>query len=198
MLHSTALPESCSPPTLVRGWFGDAMAILGRAYRRPCIRSFPECDTLAISSYMQHQYLTGPHRQGSMMATYDSIRDGDSYGCAPYIRRQYFIEAYHTLAHFRTGSHDLAGTTGRWMRSSTSSIDEHWICSVCLLHSVEDEDHFISECPEYRFLRTVKYPDLFVRHHSLRSFMGQADQSRVACFIRDCFRTRTHVLTLVS
>jgi hypothetical protein len=32
MLHSTALPESCSPPTLVRGWFGDAMAILGQAY----------------------------------------------------------------------------------------------------------------------------------------------------------------------
>jgi hypothetical protein len=24
MLHSTALPQSCSPPTLVRGWFGDA------------------------------------------------------------------------------------------------------------------------------------------------------------------------------
>jgi hypothetical protein len=40
MLHSTALPESYSPPTLVRGWFGDAVAILGRAYRRPCIRSF--------------------------------------------------------------------------------------------------------------------------------------------------------------
>jgi hypothetical protein len=55
MLHSTALPESCSPPTLVRGWFGDAMAILGRAYRRPCILSFPECDTSSISSYMQHQ-----------------------------------------------------------------------------------------------------------------------------------------------
>jgi hypothetical protein len=96
MLHSTALPKSCSPPTLVRGWFGDAMAILGQAYRRPCIRLFPECDTLAITSYMQHQYLTGPHRQGSMMATYDSIRDGDSYGFALYIRRQYFTEAYRT------------------------------------------------------------------------------------------------------
>jgi hypothetical protein len=162
MLHSTALPESCSPPTLVRGWFGDAMTILGRAYRRPCIRSFPECDTLAISSYMQHQYLTGPHRQGSMMATYDSIWDGDSYGCAPYIRQQYFTEAYRKLARFRTGSHDLAGTTGRWMRSSTSSIDEHRIGSVCRLHSVEDEDHFIFECPVYRFLKMVEYPDLFV------------------------------------
>jgi hypothetical protein len=27
-----ALPESCSPPTLVRSWFGDAIPILGRAY----------------------------------------------------------------------------------------------------------------------------------------------------------------------
>jgi hypothetical protein len=37
MLRSTALPETrCSPPTLLRGWFGDAMAILGQAYRRPC------------------------------------------------------------------------------------------------------------------------------------------------------------------
>jgi hypothetical protein len=85
------------------------------------------------------------------------------------------------------------------MRSSTSSIDEHRICSNCRLHSVEDEDHcFIFECPVYRFLRTVEYPDLFVGHHSLRSFMGQADQSRVASFIRDSFRTRTHLLTLVS
>lgn len=74
MLHSTALPESCSP--LVRGWFGNAMAILGRAYRRPCIRSFSKCDTSSISAYMQHQYCTGPHRRGSMMAIYDSIRDG--------------------------------------------------------------------------------------------------------------------------
>jgi hypothetical protein len=64
MLHSTTLPERCSPPTLVRGWFDDAMAILGRAYRRPCIRSFPECDTSLILSSMQRQYLTGPHRQG--------------------------------------------------------------------------------------------------------------------------------------
>jgi hypothetical protein len=159
MLHSTALPESCSPPTLVRGWFGDAMAILERTYRRPCIRSFPECDTSSISTYMQHQYLTGPHRQGSMMATYDSIRDGESYGCAPYIRRQYFTEAYRTLARFRTGSHDLAGTTGRWMRSSISSADEDRICSVCRLHSVHDDDHFIFEYPVYRFLRTVEYPD---------------------------------------
>jgi hypothetical protein len=133
-----------------------------------------------------------------MMAIYDSIRDGESYGCAPYIRRQYFTEAYRTLAQFRTWSHDLAGTTGRWMHSSTSSADEYRICSVCRLHRVENEDHFIFECPVYRFLRTVEYPELFVGHHSLRSFMGQTDQLRVASYIRDCLRTRTYVWTLVS
>jgi hypothetical protein len=147
--------------------------------------------------------LTGPHRQGSMMATYDLNRDGESYGCAPYIRQHYFIEAYRTLARFCTGSHNLAGTTGRWMRSSTSSADEHRICSVSWLHSVEDEDHFIFECPVYRFMRTVKYPDLFVGHHSLRSLIDQADQSRVASHIRvgllsARFRIRTHVRRLVS
>jgi hypothetical protein len=31
-----------------------------------------------------------------------------------------------------------------------------------------------------RFLVTFEYPDLFVGHHSLRSFMGQEDQLRVA------------------
>jgi hypothetical protein len=36
-------------------------------------------------------------------------------------------------------------------------------------------DHFIFECPVYRFLRTIEYPDLFIGYHSLRSFMGQTD-----------------------
>jgi hypothetical protein len=95
--YRAALQESCSPPTLVRGWFGDAMAILWRAYRRPCIRSFPECDTSSISSYMQHQYLIKPHRQGSVMATYDLFRNG---GSASYILRQYFAEACRTVAQY--------------------------------------------------------------------------------------------------
>jgi hypothetical protein len=38
-----------------------------------------------------------------MMAIYDSIRDGESCRCAPYIRRRYFTEAYRTLAQFRMG-----------------------------------------------------------------------------------------------
>jgi hypothetical protein len=126
------------------------------------------------------------HRQGPVKAIYDSSRDGASYYCAPYIRSQYFTEAYRTLALFRTGSHDLAGTTGRWVAQDSSSSHEHRLCTQCCLHRIEDEVHFIFECPVYEFLRIVQNPDLFVGRSSLRSFMGQADQHRVANFIRDC------------
>jgi hypothetical protein len=45
--------SSCSPPPLVRGWFQDAKAILGGAYRRPCIRSNPELHALSTSMHIQ-------------------------------------------------------------------------------------------------------------------------------------------------
>jgi hypothetical protein len=194
MQHATALPESCPPLTMVRGWFGDAIHILGRQYSpMGPFDQLPECDTAAIVAHMQRPYLTGPHRQGPVKAVYDSLRDGASYCSAPYIRSQYFTEAYRTLARFRTGSHDLAGTTGRWVARESSSSHEHRLCTQCRLHRIEDEKHFIFECPVYRFLKTVQYPDLFVGRSSLRSFMGQADQYCVASFIRDCFIGHGHM-----
>jgi hypothetical protein len=99
MHHATALPESCPPLTMVRGWFGDAVHILGRQYSpMGPFDQLPECDTAAIVAHMQRLYLTGPHRQGPVKAIYDSLQDGASHCCAPYIRSQYLIEAYRTLA----------------------------------------------------------------------------------------------------
>jgi hypothetical protein len=92
-----------------------------------------ECDTAAIVAHMQRLYLTGPHRQGAVKAIYASLRDGASYCCSPYIRSQYFTEAYWTLARFCTGSHDLAGTTGRWVTRESSSSHEHRLCTQCRL-----------------------------------------------------------------
>lgn len=90
MLHSTAAAgELFAAHFNERLVIGDAMSILRRAYRRPYICSFPECETSSISSYMRHQYVTGPHRHGSMIwpPSSDSIQDGESYGCASYICR---------------------------------------------------------------------------------------------------------------
>jgi hypothetical protein len=150
MQHATALPKSCAPLTMVRGWFGDAVQIFGRQYSpMGPFDQLPECDTAAMVAHMQRLYLTGPpaHRQGPVKATYDSLRDGASYSCAAYIRSQYFTEAYRTLTGFRTGSHDLAGTTGLWVARESFSSYEHRLCTQCHLHRIEDEVHFIFEYP---------------------------------------------------
>ena len=195
----TALPGTQSVPR-VRGWYGDVVHMLGtRGHDRFGSRYLCELDVPVIVREIQRQYLSGPHRLGSVREIYDRLRDSDSdYSCAPYIRTQYFTEAYRTLARFRTGSHHLASVTGRWVvpRDSPSS-HTHRLCTLCRLDRIEDEDHFIFECPTYRFLRTSQYPDLFSASTSenLCKFLGQ-DQHRVASFIRDCFRTRDHVRTL--
>jgi hypothetical protein len=55
MLHSTAAAGELFAVHFSEGMVnGDAMSISGRAYRRPCICSFLECNTSSISSYMRH------------------------------------------------------------------------------------------------------------------------------------------------
>ena len=198
-MHDIAALPGSQPIPRVRGWYGDVVHMLGLpGPDRFGPRQLSQLDVPTIVREIQHQYLSGPHRLGSVKGIYDRLRAQD-YTCAPYIRTQYFTEAYRTLARFRTGSHDLASVTGRWgvPRNSPSS-HMHRLCTSCHLDKIEDEDHFIFECPTYRLLRTLQYPDLFVDSASqsnLRNFFGQ-DQHRVASFIRDCYRTRDHVQTL--
>jgi hypothetical protein len=133
----------------------------------------------SIVRHLQQRYLTGPHRQGSVKQTYDRLRDWESYSNVPYVRTHYFTEAYRTLARFRTGSHDLVAVINCWgVERNSSSSHMRQLCSFCRLDRIEDEDHFLFECPVYRHLRSVKYPDLFLGYcsHSLRHFMGQTNQ----------------------
>jgi hypothetical protein len=49
MQPATALPKSCPSLTMVRGWFGDAIHILGRHYSpMGPFDQQPECDTAAL------------------------------------------------------------------------------------------------------------------------------------------------------
>jgi hypothetical protein len=50
------------------------------------------------------------------MATYDSILDVESYACAPYIRRQYFTEAYRIAQSIRLDNDLRNFVRGRMIR----------------------------------------------------------------------------------
>ena len=130
MHDSAALPGIQHHVPRVRGWYGDTISMLGRlGYRTADLQRLGEWDVRSMIHHLQRRYLTGSHRLGSVKETYDRLRDWDSYSCAPYISTGYFTEAYRCLARFRTGSHDLAGVTGRWgVARDSHSSHLHRLC----------------------------------------------------------------------
>jgi hypothetical protein len=106
------------------------------------------------------------------------------------------------LMRFRTGAHYLAIETGRWVKPS---VPRHRrLCTKCSQTVVEDEVHFLFECPAYDTIR-VKYQDtLFSRfggcrraagamkHNTakVREFMEQEPYFQVAKFVFECMEYR--------
>ena len=66
-------------------------------------------------------------------------------------------------------------------------LDEATCCPHCGV--LEDERHALLECSIYQDLRT-HYPDLFENSESLRDFLAQPNQARLAEFVYKCYRAR--------
>ena len=69
----------------------------------------------------------------------------------PYLKCNITRMERRTMALFRCGSLPLAIETGRYSRPPTP-LDERY-CSLCDLKSIENEKHFLLECPLYSDLR---------------------------------------------
>ena len=113
------------------------------------------------------------------------------------------------LMRFRTGSHHLAVETGRWEKvegengKKRSKDRAHRVCTKCSSYAVEDEVHFLFECPAYAHIR-VKYAlHLFyalggvrqcaregARNPSVVWRFMQQDQKLVASFVSECMEYR--------
>ena len=56
------------------------------------------------------------------------------------------------IAKIRTNSHDLHSKTGRWAVPKTPWMER--ICHICENRNIEDENHFLLECPAYNHIRS--------------------------------------------
>ena len=112
-----------------------------------------------------------------------------------------FIGEHHAanhlrlLSNLRTGAHHLAIETGRWARPKLPR--QHRVCSKCSCTVVEDEVHFLFECPAYDRIREKYNTVLFaqfggcqeasstMKHNSdnVRLFMDQEPRFQVAKFV---------------
>ena len=62
------------------------------------------------------------------------------------------------LMRFRVGSHWLSVVTGRWAEGGTVRAQRY--CRKCMAYTVEDEKHFMLECPAYQEIRS-EFGELF-------------------------------------
>ena len=103
------------------------------------------------------------------------------------------------LTRFRCSSHDLRVERDRYLPAAVKPPRHMRTCLICASQSVEDEHHFIFECPLYDSLR-FKFSDLFSTDCStVHSFLDQS-QDRVAEYLYSCFelRRRTAYMSLAG
>ena len=88
----------------------------------------------------------------------------------------------HALSKLRVSSHRLQIEAGRWVRPRRIPVNERK-CTICQV--VEDEFHFIIECPNYYYRRPsmLKLVELINTHNSrllkkLGSFIYHAFKNR--------------------
>ena len=105
-----------------------------------------------------------------------------------------------TLTQFRVSAHRLAIESGRYRNIESNKR----ICKFCSLNLIEDENHFLLECPLYSndrnvFLDSVSsYNSNFKNMHNEHKFIWLLSCEdieicfEVAKFIRKCFTIRNN------
>jgi len=87
------------------------------------------------------------------------------------------------LSRFRCGCHGLHVDTGRWIGSERKGR----LCQVChSLQDVEDEQHFIFDCPAYSHIRN-KHANLFQQTCTctVPGFIARCEPNAYGEFLRE-------------
>ena len=87
-------------------------------------------------------------------------------------------------------SHTLRIETGR---HSNIPRDER-LCQLCELGKIEDEDHFIMECPKFSQIRQ-KSPIKFENYASVESLFHLEEPLTVAGYLREAYTFRDEIMT---
>jgi hypothetical protein len=121
----------------------DVEVVLGQWGSRwiDCWRDLPTNPRVASSEQVCH-------------ATYDAWMSQCISQPAPYVDYDQYIHPEHLadLMRIRLGCHSLNVTTGRWVDGGVPRA--HRYCKKCRQYSVEDEKHFMMECPAYQDIRS--------------------------------------------
>ncbi len=139
-----------------------------------------------ISNYLSDHEHSSLQLYRSVHPDYQYAKCLSSVKCYPYRK---------LISRFRCGCHGLHVDTGRFGRGEEARSREERLCPVCLSCSVEDEHHFLFDCPAYCHTHD-QHSNLF-QHSSLTvaSFLATSQPGLLGSYLRKCFSRRHFVLT---
>ncbi len=176
--------------TPLAGEMVDASAVASQLCGTPILTPSPEA--LEIEELMETAKLaymrSNTVNASRKMMQYVSIHGGDWGTMADYLTWDLCKSHRVELARFRLGAHSLEVETGRWKRVEY----EHRLCQYCKTvgqHHIEDEHHFIFECPLYHDIRET-FHSCYDVSRNLFSFFGSKCGTSVAPLIHRLFSKR--------
>ena len=120
------------------------------------------------------------------------------------VKEGFEVQKYLSLPKFKDrqiiskllcSSHKLRIETGRWKQDET--LREERICKICQTNKVEDEDHFIMECPAYDQIRRESAID-FENYTTTEAIFHVEDPVLVAEFLRQAYSMRDKITSDAS
>ena len=105
-----------------------------------------------------------------------------------------YLNALH-VSKLRMSSHRLEVKAGRWVKPNRIPLIERKGCFFCDV--LEDEYHFVLECPAYKELRKTYISKYFWKRPNMFKFIELINSSNTRCIRSLCtfiFQARTKLL----
>eukprot|EP00245_Coleochaete_scutata_P010377 TRINITY_DN3619_c0_g1_i11.p1 TRINITY_DN3619_c0_g1~~TRINITY_DN3619_c0_g1_i11.p1 ORF type:complete len:1206 (-),score=200.47 TRINITY_DN3619_c0_g1_i11:736-4353(-) len=149
--------------------------------------AFVKVDVGSFMAAAQERYIAKMRAEtGTKVKMYTDIKIG--YERENYLGRMPFTPGLRALAKFRCGSHDLEVERGRHSNPFVSR--ELRLCKLCNMGKVEDEVHFLFECPLYYEIRG-RYHFLFrYADRDVCKFLNHPERDVVGHYFLDCYQLR--------
>ena len=101
---------------------------------------------LATDCYIKNQFYNYIDIEDNNRSFFTELKQ--SYEKERYLNLKNF-EIRNSLSKLRLSSNKLAVVTGKWYKINK----ENRLCNFCNLNAIEDEFHFLIDCPNYKKLR---------------------------------------------
>jgi hypothetical protein len=107
------------------------------------------------------------------LRTYNKFKS--NFQLEPYLNYPNILKYRSIIAKFRLSAHKLKIETGRYNSRNAYIPADQRICEHCNLERVEDEEHFLIECPKYNPERQIMFK---VADHHCKNFSNLSSHNK--------------------